>query len=111
LLHDCYKWILGNANFQRWQNDQSQLFWIRGDAGKGKTMLLSGVPPWQHSSSQKLPEAFRWSQRSGNRPRTETWLLRLPNARGHLFPSFWESLTSGLEDLILRYYCDGGEFS
>ncbi|PVH90367.1 HET-domain-containing protein [Periconia macrospinosa] len=44
LLKDSYRWILGNADFQRWRGDQqSRLLWIKGDPGKGKTMLLCGV--------------------------------------------------------------------
>ncbi|PVH90374.1 HET-domain-containing protein, partial [Periconia macrospinosa] len=44
LLKDSYRWILGNADFQRWRDDQqSRLLWIKGDPGKGKTMLLCGI--------------------------------------------------------------------
>ncbi|CAI7656153.1 unnamed protein product [Penicillium palitans] len=41
LLKDSYCWILDNEEFQQWQDNQSNcLLWIRGDPGKGKTMLL-----------------------------------------------------------------------
>ncbi|OQD72539.1 hypothetical protein PENANT_c239G10628, partial [Penicillium antarcticum] len=44
LLKDSYRWILDNEEFQQWQNNQSNcLLWIRGDPGKGKTMLLCGI--------------------------------------------------------------------
>ncbi|KAH6702780.1 WD40-repeat-containing domain protein [Leptodontidium sp. MPI-SDFR-AT-0119] len=44
LLRDSYRWILDNSEFRRWHDDkQSQLLWIRGDPGKGKTMLLCGI--------------------------------------------------------------------
>uniref|UniRef100_A0A0D2YF15 NACHT domain-containing protein n=1 Tax=Fusarium oxysporum (strain Fo5176) TaxID=660025 RepID=A0A0D2YF15_FUSOF len=44
LLRDSYRWILDNDNFQRWRDDpQSQLLWIKGAPGKGKTMLLCGI--------------------------------------------------------------------
>ncbi|RKK75498.1 Vegetative incompatibility protein HET-E-1 [Fusarium oxysporum] len=44
LLRDSYRWILDNDDFQRWRNDpQSHLLWIKGDPGKGKTMLLCGI--------------------------------------------------------------------
>jgi hypothetical protein len=44
LLDDSYRWVLDNADFQRWRNDpQSRLLWIKGDPGKGKTMLLCGI--------------------------------------------------------------------
>ncbi|KAL2199498.1 NACHT domain-containing protein [Corynascus similis CBS 632.67] len=44
LLADSYRWIFDNTDFRRWRNDtQSRLLWIRGDPGKGKTMLLCGI--------------------------------------------------------------------
>ncbi|KXX81069.1 Vegetative incompatibility protein HET-E-1 [Madurella mycetomatis] len=44
LLRDLYRWILDNADFRRWRDDlQRRLLWIKGDAGKGKTMLLCGI--------------------------------------------------------------------
>lgn len=44
LLQDSYRWVLDNEDFQRWRtDDQSRLLWIKGDPGKGKTMLLCGI--------------------------------------------------------------------
>ncbi|CZS92415.1 uncharacterized protein RAG0_02870 [Rhynchosporium agropyri] len=44
LLTDSYRWILGNPDFQQWHNgEQSKLLWVRGDPGKGKTILLCGI--------------------------------------------------------------------
>jgi len=43
LLADSYLWILGNNEFQRWRNEDNRLLWIKGDPGKGKTMLLCGI--------------------------------------------------------------------
>ena len=44
LLQDSYRWILGNPEFQRWRHQpDSTLLWIKGDPGKGKTMLLCGI--------------------------------------------------------------------
>ncbi|KAH7346491.1 hypothetical protein BKA65DRAFT_428866 [Rhexocercosporidium sp. MPI-PUGE-AT-0058] len=44
LLKDSYLWILKNSDFQRWRDgQQSRLLWIKGDPGKGKTMLLCGI--------------------------------------------------------------------
>jgi NACHT domain/Heterokaryon incompatibility protein (HET) len=44
LLKDSYRWILENSEFQQWRSDQqNQLLWIKGDPGKGKTMLLYGI--------------------------------------------------------------------
>jgi hypothetical protein len=44
LLEDSYRWIVDNHDFQTWRNDErSQLLWIKGNPGKGKTMLLCGI--------------------------------------------------------------------
>ncbi|KAK4250921.1 NACHT domain-containing protein [Corynascus novoguineensis] len=44
LLQDSYRWVLDNSDFQRWRdNPESRLLWIKGDPGKGKTMLLCGI--------------------------------------------------------------------
>jgi NACHT domain/Heterokaryon incompatibility protein (HET) len=44
LLEDVYRWILEHPDFQTWRNDdRSPLLWIKGDPGKGKTMLLCGI--------------------------------------------------------------------
>jgi uncharacterized delta-60 repeat protein len=44
LLEDSYLWILEHSDFQQWRNDQQgRLLWIKGDPGKGKTMLLCGI--------------------------------------------------------------------
>ncbi|KAL5092833.1 hypothetical protein Trisim1_000568 [Trichoderma cf. simile WF8] len=44
LFKDSYRWILDNDDFQKWrENEEDRLLWIKGDPGKGKTMLLCGV--------------------------------------------------------------------
>ncbi|KAH8650399.1 NACHT domain-containing protein [Tricladium varicosporioides] len=44
LLEGSYRWILEHSDFQQWRDDkQSRLLWIKGDPGKGKTMLLCGI--------------------------------------------------------------------
>ena len=40
LLEDLCRWILNNQDFINWKNgDNTRLLWIKGDPGKGKTML------------------------------------------------------------------------
>ncbi|CAG7918327.1 unnamed protein product [Penicillium olsonii] len=44
LLKDSYQWVVQNHDFKRWISATSgQLLWIKGDPGKGKTMLLCGI--------------------------------------------------------------------
>jgi hypothetical protein len=56
LLRDSYCWVLDNAEFWRWRDDeQRRLLWIKGDPGKGKTMLLCGIIN-ELSTSTKLTD-------------------------------------------------------
>lgn len=44
LLTGSYYWVLDNDDFRQWRNNQdNRLLWIKGDPGKGKTMLLCGI--------------------------------------------------------------------
>ncbi len=44
LLVDTYRWVLDNKDFKRWRcGGDGQLLWVKGDPGKGKTMLLCGI--------------------------------------------------------------------
>jgi hypothetical protein len=44
LLEDSYQWVIQNTDFIRWRNNgENRLLWIKGDPGKGKTMLLCGI--------------------------------------------------------------------
>ena len=44
LLDTTCQWVLENAEFLNWRRDmQNKLLWIRGDPGKGKTMLLCSI--------------------------------------------------------------------
>ncbi|KAJ5366099.1 hypothetical protein N7541_000040 [Penicillium brevicompactum] len=41
---DSYEWILRHPQFQCWRgSNDSQVLWVKGDPGKGKTMLLCGI--------------------------------------------------------------------
>lgn len=44
LVEGSYRWVIHSPEFRQWCNDaESQLLWIKGDPGKGKTMLLCGI--------------------------------------------------------------------
>lgn len=43
LLRDSYRWIFDHQDYQRWLSAQNGILWIKGDPGKGKTMLLCGI--------------------------------------------------------------------
>ncbi|KAJ5275613.1 Vegetative incompatibility protein HET-E-1 [Penicillium chrysogenum] len=43
-LKECYEWILTHTQFQCWlDGNECQVLWVKGDPGKGKTMLLCGI--------------------------------------------------------------------
>ncbi|RII17394.1 hypothetical protein CUC08_Gglean002488 [Alternaria sp. MG1] len=68
LLRDCYAWILDDDSFQQWRTqDASRLLWIKGDPGKGKTMMAMGVIDELSRSRlphEALPEAPELSDNS-----------------------------------------------
>ncbi|PLB44154.1 WD40 repeat-like protein [Aspergillus steynii IBT 23096] len=44
LLKDSYIWVIENQDFKKWMNGRSgQILWIKGQPGKGKTMLVCGI--------------------------------------------------------------------
>ncbi|KAK4496403.1 hypothetical protein PRZ48_012383 [Zasmidium cellare] len=44
LLPDVYHWVLENDDFKQWRHgDSHKVLWIRGDPGRGKTMLMCGI--------------------------------------------------------------------
>ncbi|KAJ4137189.1 hypothetical protein NW768_002770 [Fusarium equiseti] len=43
LLPSASEWILHDEQFKRWRDGRSCFLWIKGDPGKGKTMLLCSI--------------------------------------------------------------------
>lgn len=78
LLQDSYRWVLDNEDFQRWRtDDQSRLLWIKGDPGKGKTMLLCGIiDEIQGEGSSTEPLSYFFCQATDSRINTATAVLR-----------------------------------
>ncbi|KAK4245554.1 hypothetical protein C7999DRAFT_34042 [Corynascus novoguineensis] len=77
LLVDSYRWVLDNTDFQRWRNDgQSRLLWIKGDPGKGKTMLLCGIINELKSDSDPSLLSFFFCQATDASINSATAVLR-----------------------------------
>jgi hypothetical protein len=77
LLSDSYHWILNNASFQQWQQDQrSRLLWVKGDPGKGKTMLLCGIIDDELKRSKNSLLSFFFCQSTDSRLNSATAVLR-----------------------------------
>jgi hypothetical protein len=78
LLRDSYCWVLENADFQGWRDDgHNQLLWIKGDPGKGKTMLLCGIiDELIKSTSHTANVSFFFCQATDARINNATAVLR-----------------------------------
>ncbi|KAG9186443.1 hypothetical protein G6011_09551 [Alternaria panax] len=78
LLADSYRWVLDNTAFKQWRQDQnSQLLWVKGDPGKGKTMLLCGlVNELQSSMPQSALLSYFFCQATDARINSATAVLR-----------------------------------
>jgi hypothetical protein len=82
LLPDAYVWVLGNDEFKQWYKDPERpLLWVKGDPGKGKTMLLCGIINELSSTNLKdrksrvLPSYF-FCQATDERINNATAVLR-----------------------------------
>ncbi|KKF92462.1 Vegetative incompatibility protein HET-E-1 [Ceratocystis platani] len=77
LLRDSYKWILEHNDFQKFKNEAgSRILWIKGDAGKGKTMLLCGIIDELELDPSTSPYYFFCQATGGNRLSSATSVLR-----------------------------------
>ncbi|KAF4634405.1 hypothetical protein G7Y89_g3701 [Cudoniella acicularis] len=78
-------WIFDHLSFNEWRNNQdSRLLWIKGDAGKGKTMLLTGIindmltqkKQSEESGDQAVVVTYFFCQRHDERINKATAVLR-----------------------------------
>ncbi|KKF92142.1 Vegetative incompatibility protein HET-E-1 [Ceratocystis platani] len=77
LLRDSYKWILEHKDFKKFKNEaESRILWIKGDAGKGKTMLLCGIIDELELDPSTSPYYFFCQATGGNRLSSATSVLR-----------------------------------
>ncbi|KAL2888910.1 Vegetative incompatibility protein HET-E-1 [Ceratocystis lukuohia] len=77
LLRDSYKWILEHQGFKKFKNEaDSRILWIKGDPGKGKTMLLCGIINELEEDQSTSPCYFFCQDTGGSRLNTATSVLR-----------------------------------
>jgi hypothetical protein len=59
LLKECYAWILDDPDFRCWRDSgDSKLLWIKGDPGKGKTMMMIALAEELSRQPEAWPEAW-----------------------------------------------------
>lgn len=78
LLKGSYRWVLDNSSFRQWHDDpQSQLLWVKGDPGKGKTMLLCGIiDKLQKTTASTACVVYFFCQATDSRINSATAVLR-----------------------------------
>jgi hypothetical protein len=81
LLRDCYSWLLEDQDFCRWKDsDDAQLLWIKGDPGKGKTMiiiaLVNELSACAENSLEPYTLSYFFCQNTEPRLRSATSVLR-----------------------------------
>lgn len=94
LLQDAYEWIVNHSDFTTWRDEpESRLLWIKGDAGKGKTMLMCGII--DELQSQDSRPCYFFCQATDPRLNNATAVLRgliylLADTNRHLLPHVQE---------------------
>ncbi|KAJ5408693.1 hypothetical protein N7509_002576 [Penicillium cosmopolitanum] len=128
LLKDSYRWIVDNEDYQSWHADTSvNLLWIKGDPGKGKTMLTCGIiDELERDIGDKANISFFFCQATDERINSAISVLRAfiylitekqPSLLSHvrkrydqagkqLFENMntwqiWQSLTGILSDILV----------
>lgn len=77
LLRNVYSWVLDNPDYRQWVSDPPhQLLWIKGDPGKGKTMLLCGIIDELRRSNPSKLVSFFLCQATDSRINNATAVLR-----------------------------------
>ncbi|KAL2890558.1 Vegetative incompatibility protein HET-E-1 [Ceratocystis lukuohia] len=76
LLKESYRWILSHKNFQQFLSEsESPILWIKGDPGKGKTMLVCGIiDELERTNPTSL--SYFFCQATNDRVNTATSVLR-----------------------------------
>jgi NACHT domain len=107
LLKDCYDWILNDTILRGWRDgNTSPLLWIKGDPGKGKTMLMIALA---RELVRSLPQnsrtvAFFFCQNTDPRLSTAAsilrgliWMLAMKDARlANIFHTIYQSKSNQL---------------
>ncbi|KAF2030406.1 NACHT-domain-containing protein [Setomelanomma holmii] len=77
LLADSYRWALDNTTFQEWQRDtHDRLLWVKGNPGKGKTMLLCGIINKLQKAANDATVSYFFCQATDSRINSATAVLR-----------------------------------
>ncbi|CEJ87393.1 hypothetical protein VHEMI04400 [[Torrubiella] hemipterigena] len=76
LLEDSYRWVFTNEDFQQWRRRDNGLLWLRGDPGKGKTMLVCAIIDKLEASAWMVNVCYFFCQATDERISSGTAVLR-----------------------------------
>jgi hypothetical protein len=78
LLKEAYRWVIETSDFQQWHTSHhNRLLWIKGDPGKGKTMLFCGIADeLQNSLAKSALVSYFFCQATDSRINRATTVLR-----------------------------------
>lgn len=78
LLKEAYRWVIEISDFQKWRTSHhNRLLWIKGDPGKGKTMLLCGIAnELQNSLAKSALLSYFFCQATDSRINSAITVLR-----------------------------------
>ncbi|RAL02210.1 Pfs, NACHT and WD domain protein [Aspergillus ibericus CBS 121593] len=79
LLRDSYRWVLDHDDFKDWRYTAgNQFLWIKGDPGKGKTMLICGIIDElsKKATQDDINIAYFFCQATNNRINSATAILQ-----------------------------------
>lgn len=105
LVRDAYTWILKNETYLDWQtNGKKRLLWLKGDAGKGKTMLICGIINTLMGITPKKPLAFFFCQAANFKLNNASAVLRglifmILDSQPHLISDIQIDFQHSLENL------------
>ncbi|KAL7897260.1 hypothetical protein HDV63DRAFT_415432 [Trichoderma sp. SZMC 28014] len=96
LLWDAYNWIFGHQEFNKWRHtEETGVFWIKGDPGKGKTMMLCGIIEDLEQNSQIANLGYFFCQATDYRINTAS---AVPNPT--LLSRIREKYSDGVQDQL-----------
>ncbi|KAL0937157.1 uncharacterized protein CTRU02_206888 [Colletotrichum truncatum] len=102
---DTCNWILEDHQYQAWTNGTRGLFWIKGNPGAGKSVLMKfAATRMRQKTSSELVVSFCIHGRGSPLQKTPLGVFRaLLNSMLQSFPQYLAQLTETFRDRELRY--------
>lgn len=106
LLDDAYTWILKHEVFLDWKHKEDKsLLWIKGDPGKGKTMLLCGIINSLNAITPNTSTSFFFCQATNVKLNNASAVLRglinmLLNSQRHIISDIQKEHQHLLDNLF-----------